>query len=384
MTGTKNKKTSSVSELAYLRTFGYQPRDIKIPGQTDSIGSDFFQSGYGEFDLQNEAIQRKKLYSALQIARQNNDQVMINKIETELGIKKVDGEDEKQNEETKEILKVLQQQLLDPNLTDEQHNRVLKSIAGLTLQTKGSMAAIAALASTTNRLIEPKKDDMADLAKDLVKSVLERKTDENKESDMDKFIKYQKFLNENTPDPLSIIKDARETLKAVGVDTNGSQNLQVLQMTLEKLKIENDDKFRMKELEVKENQVKVTGDWIKDLSTVVIESAIDSMGRDEEDEDEDTETKKEKKTDRKEMKVRCFGCKKMFSIENPETTREIVCDKCSWPHYWQSDKRKALSVEPKDVKTKMDLEPDEFIKQYKEGQLEEMIKGTNEEEVQQK
>jgi len=314
MTTTKRKKTSSVSELAYLRTFGYQPRDIQIPGQTDSIQSDFFGPGYEDFDLQHEAIQRKKLYQALAIARQNNDQVMINKIEGELGIKKVNGEDEKQSEEIKEVLKVLQQQLLDPNMTDDQHNRILKSIAGLSLQTKGSMAAMAALTSATNKPVEPKPDIMGELTKDLIKSLIERKTDESKESDMDKFIKYQKFLNENTPDPTQVFKDAQETLKAIGIDVTGSKNLQELQLSLEAKKIDNENIFRMKELDVKQDQTKVLGTWIKDLSTAVIESAVGAMGEDE-DEDDETESKekKEKKTDRKEMQVRCFGCKKMVN-----------------------------------------------------------------------
>lgn len=379
MTTTKQKKTSSASELAYIRTFGYQPRDIRIPGQTDSIQSDFLIDT-SEFDLQHEAIQRKKLYAALQIAKQNNDQIMINKIENELGLKKVNGEDEKQTEEIKEILNVLRQQLLDPNLTDEQHNRVLKSIAGLSIGTKGSLAAITALTSTTAKPVEPKADIMGELTKDLLKSLIEKKTDESKESDMDKFIKYQKFLNENTPNSMDIIKDAKETLAAVGVDITGSKNMAELQLSLEKMKIDNDNTFRMKELDVKQEQTKAFGGWIKDLSTAVIESAIDSMGDDE----EETETKKEtneKSTDRQEMKVRCFGCKKLFKIENPEKTREVVCEKCSWPHYWESDKRKAMSITPDDVKAKMNQDTEEFLKDYQPGQLEEMIKGQNEEEV---
>jgi len=378
MTGTKAKKTSSVSELAYLRTFGYSPREIRIPGQTDNLQSSFLYPGYDDFTLEHEAIQRKKLYSALQIAKQNNDQIMINKIELELGIKKEPDKDAKDNEEIKEVLKVLRQKLVDSSLSDEEHNRVIKSIAALSLGSTGSMAAIAALTSTSNKPVEPKKDVVAELMTDLVKDIIKSKTNESKESDFDKFLRYKKAIDENTPDPLAMFKDAKETLKTLGVDTDGSKNLQVLQLQLEEKKLDNENTFKMKELDVKQETTKTFGDWIKGLSTAVIESAIDSMG------DEETETKEkktEKSTDIEEMKIRCFGCTKLFKIADFDKTREVVCDKCSWPHSWDGEKHKATSFIPSDVKEKMGQEPEEFVKNYQEGQLTEMLEGQNEEKV---
>lgn len=356
------------SGLSYHRNFGTM-------GPRSPLGSLEQQYEIPEAidQLNQETMKRNKLYSALALAKRNNDKFMTAKIEKELGIRE-DENEATQTEDTKAFLEVLRMKILDPNVANEDKEIALRAMASINVGKGGGNMAYQAYMAPA-KPAEVKKDDMADLTKTLITSLIENKTKESNESDMDKFIKYQKFLNENTPDPMAVFKDAQDTLKVMGVDISGSKSMQELQMGLEKLKLEKEFAFKDKELDAKQEQNKMMGGWIKELSSAVVEGIVDSI--DDDDEKDDTDTKSNKKGKSKEipreMRVRCFNCRKQFKISDPSETREVICENCSWPHFFTSGTNQVQSITGDSVRQSLKMEPEEWLKNYKTGQLEEML-----------
>lgn len=376
MTIAKRKDLQTKSSLSYTRMFGVNSKGPLANIQRNPIDEIFDQD-----PIEAETIKRNRLYKALTLAKSNNDLVLIEKIERELGIVKPVTVEKVDNSKAMDgVIDVLKMKLMDPNLSDEEHDKTLRTLMMISMGKDGNMAAMAYM-QPTRQPVEPKKNPMDELTMTFIKSVIENKSKDEKESDLDKFMKYQNFIQQNTSNPMDAIKDAKETLSAIGVDISGSKNIQEMQMELEKMKITNEYAYKDKELAQKAESNKLMGGWIKELSSAVVEGIVDTIGDDEEkapNEKKPQEKTSKKTSNIKELKVKCFNCKNMISIGDIDQTREIVCDNCLWPHYYDGKVQQVKSITPDQIRKDLQMEPQQFIDQYQEGELTKQIEGTKE------
>lgn len=377
MTISKKKDLITKSSLSYSRMFG-----VNSKGPLASIQNNAIDEILSQDPLEAETIKRNRLYKALVLAKSNNDLVLIEKIERELGIIKPVVVEKVDNSKAMDgIIDVLKMKLMDPNISDEEHDKTLRTLMMISMGKDGNMAAMAFM-QPTRQPVEAKKNPMDELTMTFIKSVIENKSKDEKESELDKYLKYKNLFESNTIHPMDVIKDAKDTLESIGIDISGSKGIQQMQMELEKLKITNEFAYKDKELAQKAESNKLMGGWIKELSSAVVEGIVDSVGDDE----EKTESKEEKpqktnkkSTNIKELRVKCFNCKNLTNIDDIDTTREIVCQNCLWPHYYDGETHAVKSITPDQIRKDLKMEPQEFLDQYEEGNLTKQIEGTENE-----
>jgi len=363
------------SEADYLSTFT-NVDDDEITKSTESSYDDYMDES-----IEKKLKAREKLKIQLARAKNIDDKALIQEIEKKLGVVKMEPQKPSPVSETSktidETIKVLTNQLTNPDLDDNQHNRIVRTLQSFMMLKGGKDFNLQAFQASmpSTRPSEPKQDKATEILIDLAKTMITRKTDETGKTEMEKMADMQKFIAENTPSLAAQLKDAKELMKETGHDVDGEKTLQSMQFALDKLKIDNDFSLRKEEIDAKKEQNKMMGGWLKELSGAAIEAMVDTIG------DEEEETKTEKKTEGKEPKpegkiksIRCVNCHKSTDITDPSKSREIVCSHCSWPHAYDGDTGKFSSILPDVVRQELDMEPEEFLKDYKEGDITQFIK----------
>lgn len=369
-----NKKVMR-SEADYLSTFTNVADDEITKSVTDSNYGDYMDE-----TIEKKLKSREKLKIQLARAKEIDDKDLVKQIEKQLGIIQPSLPKPPAIQETTktidETIKALTTQLTNPNLDDNQHNRIVRTLQSFIMLKGGKDFNVQAFQASIppTRPTEPKTDKATEILMDLAKTVIATKTDQSGKSDFDKYIEYQKFIAENTPSLKEQLQDAQEILKATGQDVGGEKTLQTMQFTLDKLKIDNAFELSKQDIDAKKEQNKMMGGWLKELSGAAIEAMVDTIGDEEEEIEKKTEEKEEPKPQGEIKTMRCFSCHKVTEITDPTKSREIVCSHCSWPHYYDSEAGKFSTILPDVVREKLKMEPEQFLKEYNDGEITQYIK----------